>query len=949
MRKTLLPTAIRDALSTSTIAGISIAMSSIPSTTAAQDADQSSQKSQSLETIVVTGSNIRRVDIETANPVTTIDHAAIQESGKLTLGDLVQALPTMAGAATNPNVNNGGGTGASTISLRGLGAARSLLLINGHRIPFQMQDLNFIPASGVERIEVLTDGSSAVYGSDAVAGVVNIITRANYQGAEFGFDYGISDHDDGERRAFHAMFGQATDKGSITLGVNYNKADPVSAANRAYSHDALYKYSTGFVLHGGSSRTPTGRISLPAGNPVRNALGCSSVTRIAGASGNSPSDYRCYKPTDAFNYQAVGNYDQTPSERTGLFALGSYKLTDNVEAFVEAFHNKTSSRFQIAPVPLDTQSDGMVIPSSQYYNPFGTEFSINQYNKDGSRLRTRLSSLGNRQGNFSTTHDLITMGLKGSFADSWNWFVDFSYGKLSQQFQNANYINYSKLASSFGCTTAPGAGDCTPINIFNIYDPNTIAALNGAKFSSNIHGMFQNKTAEAGVSGSVFTLPAGDMQLAAGVSYRKQYLNNVVDSTIATQIDKNFNLTCDGPQSICSAPAQGGYNLKEAYAELLVPVLKEQPFVHSLNIDLGDRFSKYNLFGTTNNWKVAIEYKPFEDLLIRSTVSKVFREPTVTNLYAGPSSDAPVAIDPLNPNCAQQGTCQLNGINSGSQYANANFGTNVHVSPEHGTSYDTGFVYDPTWLPGLSVNADYYRIVLNNLIVGGVGTAQTILDKCYQGGVTLVGPTCSLILRNAQGKIRYVFEAPFNSGNLVTKGIDLGVAYRLPETPLGNFRLSAQASYIQTYNVTQDKIITGFAGHFDKTFGNFARWRALAALTWNDGPLSATWQTRYLGKIAVGFADPFHGGSSATVDGALNAAGNAFVGSPFRYGATIYHNASISYNIERLNTVIEIGVDNLTDKQPPIFYQENVLNANTDVNTYDTIGRYFFGKVVVKF
>ncbi|MGH8121456.1 MAG: TonB-dependent receptor plug domain-containing protein, partial [Rudaea sp.] len=161
----------------------------------AQSADNTGQKSQSLETIVVTGSNIRRVDIETANPVITIDHAAIEKSGKLTLGDLVQALPSMAGNATNPNVNNGGGSGASTISLRGLGSNRSLLLINGHRIPTQMQDLNIIPASAVERIEVLSDGSSAVYGSDAVAGVVNIITRSNYQGAEFGADYGISDHD----------------------------------------------------------------------------------------------------------------------------------------------------------------------------------------------------------------------------------------------------------------------------------------------------------------------------------------------------------------------------------------------------------------------------------------------------------------------------------------------------------------------------------------------------------------------------------------------------------------------------------------------------------------------------------------------------------------------------------------------------------------------------------
>src|SRR6201995_281480 len=175
-------------------------------TAVAQDAGAPPRKGQSLETIVVTGSNIRRVDIETASPVVTIDRAAIQASGKVNLGDLVQSLPTIAGNAQNPSVNNGtnktaiGSTGVSTVSLRGLGSVRTLLLLNGHRIPFQLQDLNIIPVSAVERIEVLNDGASAVYGSDAIAGVVNIITRSNYQGAEFGVDYGESEKDEGERR-----------------------------------------------------------------------------------------------------------------------------------------------------------------------------------------------------------------------------------------------------------------------------------------------------------------------------------------------------------------------------------------------------------------------------------------------------------------------------------------------------------------------------------------------------------------------------------------------------------------------------------------------------------------------------------------------------------------------------------------------------------------------------
>jgi iron complex outermembrane receptor protein len=439
----------------------------------AQSADTTEQKSQSLETIVVTGSNIRRVDIETANPVLTIDHAQIQQSGKLTLGDLIQSLPSIAGSPLNPNVNNGGGDGSARISLRGLGTNRSLLLINGHRIPFQLQDLNIIPAAAVERIEVLTDGSSAVYGSDAVAGVVNIITRSNYQGAEFGADYGISDRDDGARKGYHALFGQSTDKGSIMLGLNYNKNDPVSAANRKYSHDALYRYNTGYVAHSGSSRTPGGAIYLP--KPLGAACSQNRYTLIAGKPGTSLSDYRCFTGADFFNYQAVGNYDQTPGERTGVFALGNYKLSDSVEAFVELFHNKTVSQQQIAPVPLDAQSDGIFIPTNQFYNPFGVAFGTG-----AQEFKSRLSSIGNRQTAFSTTHDLATAGLKGSFSDSsWTWFADASYGKIDQHQAFNDYINYTKLAPNFACTTAA----CDPINIFNINDPNTVALLNSAKTS----------------------------------------------------------------------------------------------------------------------------------------------------------------------------------------------------------------------------------------------------------------------------------------------------------------------------------------------------------------------------------------------------------------------------------------------------------------------------------
>ncbi|MEP6483904.1 MAG: TonB-dependent receptor, partial [Rudaea sp.] len=797
--------------------------------------------------------------------------------------------------------------------------------------------------------------------------VVNIITRSNYQGAEFGVDYGQSDKDDGERKAVHAIFGQTTDKGSIVFGLQYDKQDPISAANRNFSKNAQYIYNTSINTHAGSSRTPGGRFFLPAGSAVRNQLGCSSVT----LSGNklpgtttppTAADFRCYNSNiDGFNFQAVGNYDLIPNERTGMFVLGNYKLTDHVEAYAELLYHKQVAHTQIAPYPFDLVGNSIVIPADQYYNPFGVTFGDNGAS---STIALRLSNIGNRGAKLSVTTELGNVGLKGSFGDtSWNWDVHGSYGKLTVEQQLINYLNFDSIRGDFSCTTAPGVGDCNPIDIFNLSDPNTIATLNSAKINPFLTGLYQTKTAEASVNGSLFALPAGDVQLAVGGLYRKEYLDNQVDplinTTYGTDPAGNPSLTCSGPGSICGSPAQGGYNVKEAYAELLVPILKDVPFAHSLSLDLGDRYSKYSNFGSTSNWKVAIEYRPIEDLLLRATVSKVFRAPTPTNLFAGPSSDAPTAVDPCfgagtasNAACKgfivpKQTTFQLTGFTMGSQFAAQHDLSSAVLQPEFGKSFDYGFVYDPNWLPGLSLNADAFRILLDNLIISGPGTAQTILTQCFN----TQGPLCGNIFRGPDGSIKFVIESAFNSGNLVDQGLDIGAHYRLPAMSWGNFRVGVDATYIEKYNIDQGGFVQHLAGHFDKTFGNFARVRGLATLDWNMGPFNANWTTRYIGRVTLGYANAGLGPSG--VGGNGTATSDPYfpnpIGPVLHFGAQTYHNASLGYNIEPINTYVQVGIDNIFDKQPPILYQNNVLNANTDVNTYDTAGRFYRASVTVKF
>jgi outer membrane receptor protein involved in Fe transport len=969
MSTTLLREAIRRGLRSYTVAGASVALGCIAAPVLAQDAaaNKPDQKGQALDTIVVTGSNIRRVDIETANPVVTIDHAAIQQSGKLTLGDLVQDLPAITGPVTNPRVNNGGGTGASTISLRGLGSARTLVLVNGHRI--NNADANSIPANAVERIEVLTDGASSVYGSDAVGGVVNFILRSNYQGAEFSADYGISDRDDGQRQGYHFVFGQTTDKGSIMAGVDYNKFDSVLASARAFSKNAIYYYYGATHVSGGSSRTPTGQVQLPAN--LKAQFGCSAVTKSSLTSpGTSLSDYRCYKGTDGFNFQGHGNVELTPQERTNAFVLGNYKLTDNVETYLEVYHNKTQSASLVAPQPIDTQGSPLVISKDSFFNPFGVDFK-----SGGNQYKTRSIGNGNRIANNSTLTDQVVAGFKGTIGDtSWQWNAYFNYGHTSTLQHTSGFINLKKLGPgigpSFDTHTKDAAGqeiiqcgsvanpipltDCSPFDFFNVTDPKTIAALNAASGNTFSQTVAWEKSEVAEVNGSVWDLQAGSVQLAAGVSHRKDFSQVIPD---AIEVP-NAAGVCDIGTG-CVSPLSGSFNTKEIYAELLIPILKDVPFASALNLTVGDRYSRYSNFGGTNNTKFALEYRPIEDLLLRGTVSKVFRAPTVSDLFLGATSSAPQAIDPCfglhGTNAACVGvpgdgsfhklpgqTSQINGIASGSVAAG------YSLTPEFGKSFDYGFVYDPHWIPGLSVSADLWRVYLNNEISSI--TAQNALNLCFfQNG----GPTCLLIHRvtsgPSTGQIDFVQEPTGNLGRLDAKGTDLQAHYRLPETAFGNFLVNFQTTYLSKFSDdpapgAPGDFVQQYAGHYSTgasaiAQANFSRWKALAGLNWNLGPWNAAWTIKYIGKFNVGYANQNYNES----------ADSSVPGIELKYGATVYHNVTAGYNIEPINTRVDVGVDNLSDKQPALLYQNNVINGNVDPNTFDTIGRFYWARVTVKF
>jgi outer membrane receptor protein involved in Fe transport len=939
-------------------AGVAQAQTQVPQTDNAPSSDQnappSKSKAKTLESVVVTGSLIRRVDAETASPVVTLDRATLTNSGKPVLGDVLQQLPSISGNATNPSNNsNGGGIasplleagdGASRVSLRGLGPNRTLVLVNGQRMA--NPDLNLIPPEMIDRVDVLAEGASTVYGSDAIGGVVNFILRKDFKGAQFSLNDGISSHGDAQRRGFNLTAGTTGENYSIVGGLDYNKYDAVLGKRRKFSKQQLY-LSSGSVVAAGSSSIPTGRIQLPGaiaasqyGCPI-DSNGTANVT-LAQGDGSALGDYRCRLASDTYNYAAL-NYIQTAQKRTNGFVLGSYDFTDSLTGFIDAFYNHTVSSGQDAPSPVGT-GDGLIISSTNPINPFGVTFSQNPIPGDpnsGYNFQTRLTGAGTRVHSYTTNTAQINTGLRGNFGQdsSWIWDASVNYSHTKRDQRDTNEVDIPALQAAVD----GGA------NIFNQADPSVGDQLkNGVKTPIYIFTQ-STKQAQFDASGELWDLPAGPMQLSAGALYRKQFMNYTVSPFAVLD---PVTTTCQILQEACGSPGRGSFNVKEVYAETLIPLLSEQPWAHSLNLDLGIRSSNYSTTGTTTNGKIAIEWRPTADLLLRGTVSQVFRAPNLNELYDGRTLVQPNLNDPCRALsaadlAAHQAACQFVPVNwAGNSPAQVNTfysGSAIvgsTLKPEKGKSVDIGLVYDPDWLPGLSTSVDFWHIHLSDTLTAI--QADIVVNSCYNNASS---PYCSFIHRQDNtsrqpGQVFLINTPVVNLGNLSTTGIDYTLRYKIPHFDLGsvdpgNFRAGLSTSYTSTYNVNATPGEPGaetinYAGTFTPQFGNISRWRGTVTLNWDKGNWNAQWQSRYINKLTALNADAvFHG-----------------VNIPM--ASVIYHSIQVGYAVPSIHTRFDVGVDNLSNKLPPLVYQ-NGGNYNVDTATYDVLGRYYWARATIKF
>lgn len=912
------------------------------------------QKAKTLKAVVVTGSLIRRVDAETASPVVTLDRATLTNAGNPTMGNVLQALPSISGNATNPqNNSNGGGIaspsleggdGASRISLRGLGFERTLVLIDGQRMA--NPDVNMIPQSMIESVDVLAEGASTVYGSDAIGGVVNFKLRKDYQGAELSINEGISGHGDGQRHGFTLTGGLNGDRFNIVGGLSFNKYDPVLATARKYSAQQLYLYN-GVAVPEGSSTIPTGKIQTPASIAANNAGTCpTQYVTLGSGNGSSVSDYRCdLGGPDSYNYNAY-NYIQTQQQRTDAFVLGSYKLADNLTFFFEGFFNHTQSAGQDAPAPTaaGVTNDGWYVSKNNPINPFGVTFGTDPADPNdpdsGYAFNTRLTGVGTRLHTYDTKNVQVNTGLRGAFGDSsWSWTATVDYAHANRLQRDYNEVNIADFQAAIN----------SGVNIFD--QANQTEALK-AGVDAPVY-VFTNTTKQVQLdaNGELWDLPAGTMQLGVGTLYRQQSMNYTVTP------DAVLNLTtggCEVLQEACGSPGSGSDNVKELYAETLIPLLSQQPFAYSLNVTLGIRASDYSTTGTTTNKKFAVEWRPIADLLVRGTVSQVFRAPNLDELYDGVTLVQPNLVDP----CAHLTAAELAQHAAACQYVPVNWAGNspnqvntyyagastvgAKLKPEQGKSIDMGFVYNPSWADGVSTSVDFWHIYLQDLLTPIA--AATVVNACYANGNS---PYCSFIHRldnttKQPGNVRVIDTPVVNLGNLSTSGIDFTLNYKIPHFDLGSvdpgdFKASLAATYTATYKNNPAPGLPGgqtteYAGTFSPQFGNITRWRSTLTLNWQRGNWDAQWQSRFINH-------------------ATNLEADVVTRANAPMGSVIYHSLQLGYKVPVIHTTFDFGVDNIFDHAPPLVYQNGgtFSNYNVDTATYDAMGRYYWLRATVKF
>lgn len=950
------------------LGAVSVVSLSCASTVHAQSANQPAAPGPTSATtvgeVVVTGSRIARRDFVAATPIVTQSAEAIQAAGAVSVERSLLQLPQFAAGTGENSGGIGGSGGRATLNLRSLGDQRNLVLLDGRRLPvssvFGQVDVNIIPQSILEGVETITGGASAIYGSDAMSGVVNFKTRGHFQGVQLDAQYGNSFQWDRQTRDIAITGGGdfAEGRGNAVLALGYTDREALSGADRSFFERGTLSSFLGYGAY------------APAASNLPTQAAVNSVFAKYGVTGNvsrsNPfgfnDDGSLFTVTGALNYRgatsgqylidannvrypfAPSTYVLSPLERRSVFTKFDYDLTDSITAYAQALYvnSEVNNNGGTSLTQFGT------LPSVPVTNPFIP-----------ADLKTLLASRPNPTAPFDfngryvglpnkffddrwNTYQLI-FGLRGKLPiKDWTWDLYASNDKTLRD----TTIDRGVLLSRFQTLlSAPDGGNSICAGGYNPFGDAHARALSQAcvdylSAAINSSERIGQNVVEGSFQGLVTTLPAGDMRFSVVADYRKNDYVSRPDSQLATpgQV-QSINPT---------VPVQGSTEVTEAALELLVPVLKDLPFVESLNLDGAVRYSDYKLSGGVWTYKLDGDWTVIPGLMFRGGYARAIRAPNVGELFSAatggqagvgnpPASGEPCDVRTL---ARQQGGAQLRALciatgvpaNIADSYIFPTTATasvtsgNQALTPETADTWTAGVVFRPQvdnpLLSALSLSIDYYNIDISNVI--STINGQTAINKCYNldgsnPSYSADNAYCQLLHRDQNGQLDLVRTPYLNLGGLKTAGVDTVIDWRYAVGP-GSITFNSVIGYKQTF---KQQLLPGAAwqdlvGTINP--GYYPRWQALTTIGYSWASADVGLRIRYL--------DGMKDGTSVTRPASP---------SP---GVPSYTNVDLigTYRVTP-NITLRAGITNLFDKDPLVIAG---TAGNTNSSIYDIVGRSFY-------
>jgi iron complex outermembrane recepter protein len=939
--------------------------------------------SSAQERVEITGSRIKSLGAVSNSPISSITAEEINSSQPAAIEEVIRGLPS-AVPAIGPAVNNGSGGGA-TIDLRGIGPQRTLVLVNGRRlVPFDLTarvDTNSIPVALLERVDVFTGGASAVYGADAVSGVVNFVLRKNFSGLEAATTYGISGNNDAKkfRSDFTVGANLPDGRGNVVLSVGSTRTQALTQGQREYGFFQLDSTTGG--AGGSTTAVPAYFTGITNPDPTKpNPLGGSRVIDY------TTGALRPAVASDQYNFNPP-NYYQTPLERTQITALGNFVINEYADAYAELLNTKSKVSLQLAPsgsftlpytIPIGNpfMPDAMRAQLCTAYKIAAANCVVGNATPVGLGIRRRFVELGPRGNDFNNSTAQWTVGLRGAvpYLGSWSYDTYLQRGQADQVSARINWGSYSKLQQSLNslsktsCTNT--SNNCVPIDIFG--QTGSVSAAAGAFI--NLSG-YQNTSVEQTVASLAVSGDLGDIKsplsknpigLAFGAEQRKIVAGNASDGATQTQ---NEILGTGAP----TPDRRGSIQLNEAFAEAQLPIADGLFGIHSLGLEAGYRSTEFKTDTSGKNygsWKAGVSYAPVKGLRFRAMQQRATRAPNINELYAPVVTGlSGLATDPCQGNkinvadssvpgtlsylCRQTGVpaSQVGSVSAPSAgQINNTGGGNPALGPEEADTTTLGLVWEPDELQGLSVTLDYYKISIKKAVSNA--TTTQVVNGCYTAalnpGFSTSAPFCGFISRNPlsgdlNGGLGVITQSS-NLGAYDVRGLDISVKYRLPLKnfgldSLGRIDFSLDATKYSKWDFKSLPTVDTLSclGVFGSSCGgptNRTKWNQRT--NWNVGDFSVGYNWRYLEKTSLEVGDA-----------------NANILPEYSSVPSVsYVDLSGSWEATK-NLRVALAINNALGKKPPIVGNSisgaTVNSGNTFPSWYDTVGRYYSLTARLKF